>query len=205
MIAKLKGIVDALGEDAAVIDVGGVGYRVFGSARTLGRLPRLGEAVALHIETHVREDHIHLYGFVDVAERDWFRLLLTVQGVGSKVALNILSALSPDDLTLAIATGDKASLSRAQGVGAKLAARLVTELKDKAGSLGLAATHAVNAAVVNAGGAAAEAVSALVNLGYRRIEAEQAVRQAAAEIGEGAETSALLRASLRALGRERAL
>lgn len=205
MIAKLKGIVDALGEDAAVIDVGGVGYRVFASARTLGRLPRLGEAVALHIETHVREDHIHLYGFVDVAERDWFRLLLTVQGVGSKVALNILSALSPDDLTLAIATGDKASLSRAQGVGAKLAARLVTELKDKAGSLGLAATHAVNAAVVNAGGAAAEAVSALVNLGYRRIEAEQAVRQAAAEIGEGAETSALLRASLRALGRERAL
>jgi holliday junction DNA helicase RuvA len=126
MIAKLSGLVDALGDDWAVIDVGGVGYLVFCSGRTLSRLPRLGEAARLLIETHVREDHIHLYGFAEEAERQWFRLLLTVQGVGSKVAMAILSALSADALTEAIGAGDKAMLSRAQGVGPKLAARLVT-------------------------------------------------------------------------------
>ncbi len=204
MIARLKGLVDSAGPDAAVIDVGGVGYLVFGSSRTLSRLPRPGEAVALFIETHVREDHIHLYGFIDAAERDWFRLLLTVQGVGGKVALAILSALTPDELGRAVASGDKASLSRASGVGPKLAARLATELKDKAA--GFATTEVpVAAAAKGVIGAAGEAVSALVNLGYRRNEAEDAILQALASAGEGAAAATLVRAGLRALGKERSL
>jgi Holliday junction DNA helicase RuvA len=203
MIARLRGLVDSAGPDSAVIDVGGVGYLVFGSSRTLSRLPRPGEATALHIETHVREDHIHLYGFIDAAERDWFRLLLTVQGVGGKVALAILSALSPDELGRAVAAGDRASLSRASGVGPKLAARLATELKDKAAGFAVAAAPAVGAAHVGVIGAAGEAVSALVNLGYRRVEAEDAILQALASTGEGAPAATLVRAGLRALGKER--
>jgi Holliday junction DNA helicase RuvA len=207
MIARLKGLVDWVGPDSAVIDVGGVGYLVFGSSRTLARLPRPGEAIALFVETHVREDHIHLYGFVEAAERDWFRLLLTVQGVGGKVALAILSALTPDELSRAVAAGDKASLARANGVGPKLAARLATELKDKAAGFAVAPGPAAAAAVAPAGviGAAGEAVSALVNLGYRRLEAEDAILQALASAGEGAEAAALVRAGLRALGKERPL
>ncbi len=189
MIAKLKGLVDSTGEDWAVIDVGGVGYLVFCSAKTLARLPRPGEAAQLLIETHVREDHIHLFGFADQAEREWFRLLLTVQGVGNKVAVAMLSALSPEDLSRAIASGDKAMLSRAQGVGPKLAVRLVTELKDKVASIALAPF----AGGPVSGGAAAplesgpleDAISALVNLGYRRIEAHGAVLKAAEKLGEG--------------------
>ena len=203
MIAKLKGLVDGTGEDWAVIDVGGVGYLVFCSARTLARLPRSGEAVQLFVETHVREDHIHLYGFPDAADREWFRLLLTVQGVGAKVALAIQSALSADELTRAIAAADKAMLSRAQGVGAKLAVRLVTELKDKVAGVGLAGgLPAVGALPAAAAGPLEEAVSALVHLGYRRIEAHGAIVKAMAALGEGAPPAALIRAGLQELGRE---
>ena len=203
MIARLRGLVDSTGSDSAVIDVGGVGYLVFGSSRTLSRLPRPGEAIALHIETHVREDHIHLYGFIDAAERDWFRLLLTVQGVGGKVALAILSALTPDELGRAIAAGDRASLSRASGVGPKLAVRLATELKDKVAGFAVAAAPVAGTAAAGVIGAAGEAVSALVNLGYRRVEAEDAILQALATAGEGAHAAALVRAGLRTLGKER--
>jgi Holliday junction DNA helicase RuvA len=201
MIARLKGIVDSVGPDWAVIDVGGVGYLIYGSSRSLARLGRPGEAVSVHVETHVREDHIHLYGFVDIAERDWFRLLLTVQGVGGKVALAILSALSPDELARAIAAGDRTTLSRAQGVGPKLAARLATELKDKVG--GIATAEIAVGAPAALLGASGEAISALVNLGYRRFEAEDAIRQARADAGEDAPTAVLVRAGLRVLGRER--
>lgn len=206
MIAKLKGLVDSHGEDWAVIDVGGVGYLTFCSAKTLARLPRSGEAAALLIETHVREDHIHLYGFAEEAEREWFRLLLTVQGVGSKVGLAILSALSPAELSLAIAAGDKAMLTRAQGVGPKLAARLIGELKDKVAGmatapLAIGADTPAQAAVAMAG-SVGDAVSALVNLGYSRLEAHGAVVKAAQRLGEGAATPALIRAGLHELGRE---
>jgi Holliday junction DNA helicase RuvA len=204
MIAKLKGLVDEVGEDWAVIDVGGVGYLVFCSSKTLGRLPRVGEAVQLFIETHVREDHIHLFGFSLSAERDWFRLLLTVQGVGNKVALAMLSALVPEELSLAISSGDKAMLSRAQGVGPKLAVRLVTELKDKVGRIALTpfsmGQAAAGAPLVS--GPLEDAISALVNLGYRRIEAHAAVLKASEALGEGAAASALIRNGLQELGKE---
>jgi len=208
MIAKLRGLVDATGEDWAVIDVGGVGYLVFCSGRTLGRLPRSGEATQLLIETQVREDHIHLYGFYEPSERDWFRLLLTVQGVGNKVALAILSIMSPEDISRAIAAGDKAMLSRAQGVGPKLAVRLVTELKDKASAIAL--TSFVTGAAPAAVGAPLEAgpledaISALVNLGYRRIEAHAAVLKVAEGLGEGATATALIGAGLKQLGKDMA-
>ena len=136
MIARLKGIVDGLDEGAAGIDVGGVGYVVFCSGRTLARLA-VGEAAVLEVETHVREDHIHLYGFIDAGERDWFRLLTTVQGVGAKVGLGILGVLSPDELLQAIAAADKGAFTRAPGVGPKLGTRIVSELKDKAGAVAL--------------------------------------------------------------------
>jgi Holliday junction DNA helicase RuvA len=200
MIAKLSGIVDQLSPEGAVIDVGGVGYLAFCSTRTLGQLPPPGSAARLLIETHVREDHIHLYGFVDAAERDWFRLLMTVQGVGARLALAILSVLNPDALALAIFAQDKASLARADGVGAKLAARIVNELRDKVG--GLAVTPATaEAAPANGGatGPASDALSALVNLGYRRSEAFAAVAAASRRLGDGAATDALIRAGLQEL------
>jgi len=200
MIARLKGLVDQIGEDWAVIDVGGVGYLVYCSSRTLSRLPRTGEAVALHIETHVREDHIHLYGFFEEAERAWFRLLQTVQGVGSKVALAILSTLTSNDLANAISTGDKAMLSRPSGVGPKLAVRLATELKDKVGTIAPAGSF--TPALVTATAGLEDAVSALVNLGYRRAEAQTAVVKASATLGEGAATAALIRVGLQELGKE---
>jgi Holliday junction DNA helicase RuvA len=203
LIARLKGLVDGIGSDWAVIDVNGVGYLIFGSSRTLSRLGRPGDAASVYVETHVREDHIRLYGFADAAERDWFRLLLTVQGVGGKVALAILSAIAPEELARAIAAGDRASLSRAQGVGPKLAARLATELKDKVAGIALAPAQAGGPPVADEG-AAGEAISALVNLGYRRFEAEDAIRRAMAAAGENAQTGVLVRAGLQALGRERA-
>lgn len=202
MIAKLKGLLDSQGEGWAVIDVGGVGYLLFASSRTLGRLPRPGEAVSLLVETHVREDHIHLYGFADAAERDWFRLLLTVQGIGSKVALALLSAFSPDDLARAIAAGDKTMLARAQGVGARLAGRLAQELKDKAAALSFPAAAQGGAVLAAADGPLHDALSALINLGYRRVEAHAALLAVQAELGEGAPTPALLRAALKELGKE---
>lgn len=204
MIARLRGLLDSAGADHAVIDCNGVGYLVFCSRRTLGLLGGPREAVALHIETHVREDHIHLYGFVDTAERDWFRILTTVQGVGAKVGLAILSVLSPDQVATAIAAGDKAMLARAEGVGPKLAARIASELKDKVGGIALgpavAAFHTGGAAAVPAeAGAAADAVSALVNLGYGRAEAFAAVARAGGKLGPEATVSAIIPAALREL------
>ncbi|MBV9554844.1 MAG: Holliday junction branch migration protein RuvA [Alphaproteobacteria bacterium] len=202
MIAKLTGTVDSVGPDGAVIDVGGVGYLVFASTRTIGRLPPTGGAARLLVETHVREDHIHLYGFADAAERDWFRLLTTVQGVGAKVALAILSAVAPEELTLAIVAQDKATMARADGVGPKLAARIVNELKDKVGGMALAATNAAARAPAAAAaepGATGDAVSALVNLGYRRAEAFGAVAAASRRLGAGVKVDALIRAGLQEL------
>jgi Holliday junction DNA helicase RuvA len=201
MIAKLTGILDHIGPDGAVIDVGGVGYLCFCSSRTLGQLPAPGGPARLLVETHVREDHIHLYGFVDVAERDWFRLLTTVQGVGAKVALAILSAVAPDELTLAIVSQDRTTLARADGVGPKLAARIVNELRDKVGGLALAATNSAAPAASAAvdAGVTGDAVSALVNLGYRRAEAFGAVTVASRRLGDGAKVDALIRAGLQEL------
>ncbi|MBW8727800.1 MAG: Holliday junction branch migration protein RuvA [Inquilinus limosus] len=204
MIARLRGLLDSAGADHAVIDCNGVGYLVFCSRRTLGLLGGPREAVALHIETHVREDHIHLYGFADTAERDWFRILTTVQGVGAKVALAILSVLSPDQVATAIAAGDKAMLARAEGVGPKLAARIASELKDKVGGIALgpavAAFHTGGALAAPAeAGAAADAVSALVNLGYGRAEAFAAVARAGGRLGPEATVSAIIPAALREL------
>jgi Holliday junction DNA helicase RuvA len=204
VIAKLTGILDQIGPDGAVIDVHGVGYLVFASSRTLGQLPPAGEAARLLIETHVREDHIHLYGFSDAAERDWFRLLTTVQGVGAKVALAILSAIAPNDLTLAIIAQDRAMLARADGVGPKLAARIVNELKDKVGGLALTVTNAATPApqAANDPGPTGDAVSALVNLGYRRAEAFGAVAAASRRLGGDAKVDALIRAGLQELAAE---
>jgi Holliday junction DNA helicase RuvA len=207
VIAKLAGVLDSVGPEGAVIDVGGVGYLAFCSARTLGLLPPPGGVARLLVETHVREDHIHLYGFVDAAERDWFRLLTTVQGVGARLALAILSAVAPEALLLAILAQDKAMLARADGVGPRLAARIVNELRDKVGGLALAAASPAKSNAGNGGGgaleeqgAAADAVSALVNLGYRRTEAFGAVAAAARRLGENAALEALIRAGLQELG-----
>jgi Holliday junction DNA helicase RuvA len=216
MIARLRGLLDSAGTDHAVIDVSGVGYLVFAAGRTLDRLPKPGEPVTLLIDTHVGEDHIRLYGFLDATERDWFRLLMTVQGVGARVALAILSALTPDQIAQAIAVNDPKMLVRADGVGPKLAARIVNELKDKTAHLSLAALtgggaaamgKGANGAAVPAGsvegavgaGAAGDAVSALVNLGYGRTEAFAAVMKASRDLGEGAELQALIPAALKEL------
>jgi Holliday junction DNA helicase RuvA len=199
MIAKLAGVIDQIGPEAAVIDVGGVGYLAFCSTRTISRLPAVGSTASLLIETHVREDHIHLYGFIDTAERDWFRRLTTVQGVGARLALAILSAVVPEQLGLAILAEDKAALTRADGVGARLAARIVNELRDKVGSVPAASVPAVASPAEASDGPAADAVSALVNLGYRRSEAYGAVAAAAQRLGSGADAGALIRAGLQEL------
>ena len=200
MIASLQGVLESIAADHAVIDVGGVGYQAFCSARTLRRLAGVSERARLLIDTHVREDHIHLYGFIDAAERDWFRLLQSVQGVGAKVALAILSTLDPDKLAQAIAAQDKAALGEAPGVGPKLATRLAVELKDKVPALAVVATPIVDA-VPAIGGAVADAISALVNLGYRRVEAAGAVATAHRSLGERADVGALVRGGLRELAR----
>ena len=198
MIAKLTGVVDSKSADTAIVDVGGVGYQVFCSARSLNRLPAAGGAISLFIETHVREDHIHLYGFIDAAEREWFRLLTTVQGVGAKLALAILSVLSSGDLTQAILVQDKTSLTRASGVGPKLAARIVAELKDKVGGIALGPVAAV-AGATEPTGPVADAVSALINLGYRRADAFGAVAQASKRLGPKAALDVLIKAGLKEL------
>lgn len=201
MIAKLQGLVDEVGTDFAIIDVGGVGYLVQASGRTLGRLVS-GQVASLLIETKMSEEKIQLIGFFDRAERDWFKLLTTVQGVGARVALAILTALTPQEVTQAIALQDKTALSRANGVGAKLAGRIAAELKDKVGSLSLgddkAALVAAGAAAQE-GGALADAVSALVNLGYKRPEALTAVAAAQRRVGQDAAIDALIREGLREL------
>ncbi len=199
MIALLTGRVDALEADRCIIDVGGVGYLVQASTRTLSALPAAPAIARVLVETHVRDDAIVLYGFADPAEREWFRLLLTVQGVGAKVALGLLSALSPADLVNAIAAGDRGSLTRAPGVGAKLAIRLLSELREKAGAMPLG--QGVAPAPVPAGGAAADALSALANLGYRRVEAQPAVARVVERLGEGASIDEVLRASLKELAK----
>ena len=202
MIARLRGRLDALEEGQAVIDVGGVGYLVACSTRTLGALPRPGEAVDLLIETQVRDDGIMLYGFPTAAERRWFRLLQTVQGVGARVALGILSALGPDELARAVAAQDKAALARASGVGPRLAGRIASELKDRLSDLPGALGGPVPGAVAPMlGGPADDAVSALVNLGYGRSDAHAAVAKAAAALGAGAPIEALIRTGLQELAR----
>ncbi|HUC12006.1 MAG TPA: Holliday junction branch migration protein RuvA [Stellaceae bacterium] len=201
MIAKLAGALDEITVDGVVVDVSGVGYLAFCSARTLGRLPPVGTMVRLLVETHVREDHIHLYGFLDAAERDWFRLLTTVQGVGARLALAVLSAVDPEELGAAIFTQDKAALARADGVGPRLAARIVNELRDKAGSLVMSPRVSAPATLAPpiGEGPAADAVSALVNLGYRRGEAFGAVTAAVRRLGATAPTEALIRGGLQEL------
>ena len=197
MIALLHGRVDALDAGSCIIDVNGVGYLVQASTRTLSALPPAPAVARVLIETHVRDDAITLYGFADPAEREWFRLLLTVQGVGAKVALSILSVLSPDGLIGAIAAGDRASLTRAPGVGAKLAIRLLSELRDKAGTMPTGPGFAIPAAPE--GGMEADALSALVNIGYRRSEAYPVVVRIMAGLGEGAGLDQVIRDSLREL------
>jgi Holliday junction DNA helicase RuvA len=194
MIAHLKGRLDSTGIDHAVIDVGGVGYLVGASARTLAALGPVGEAATVFTEMLVSEDSIRLMGFSSGSERDWFRLLTGVQGVGARVALAILSALEPNDLARAIASGDKAMVARANGVGPKLAQRIVMELKDKTGGIALAPGSATIAAPA---GASADAVSALLNLGFRPAEAGAAVAAAEEELGETASLDALVRLALR--------
>jgi holliday junction DNA helicase RuvA len=197
MIAKLTGRIDTLTEDSAIIDVSGVGYLVFCSGRTLARLAE-GEHASLLIETHVREDHIHLFGFMDAGERDWFRLLTTVQGVGAKVGLAILSVLGVEELLHAIAAADKTPITRASGVGAKLAGRIVSELKDKVGAMALGPIGLPGVAVggIVAGGNSSDAVSALVNLGYGSSDALRAVSLAAGKLGEEADLESLIRGGL---------
>jgi Holliday junction DNA helicase RuvA len=203
MIAKLAGLVDQVAAEGVVIDVNGVGYLAFCSTRTISRLPSAGSPVQLLIETHVREDHIHLYGFIDAAERDWFRQLTTVQGVGARLALAILSAVAPDQLGLAILAQDKAVVTRAEGVGPRLAARIVNELRDKVGGLAVGAVPPAESAVAPAAdtGPAADAVSALVNLGYRRSEAFGAVAAVSRRLGSAADAGALIRGGLQELAR----
>ena len=199
MIARLSGIVELLGEDRVVVDVGGVGYLVFCSGRTIGRLPGDGVPAQLHVETHVREDHIHLYGFIDAAEHEWFRLLTTVQGVGARVALAILSAMGPDDLVRAVASGDKTAVSQANGVGPKLAGRIVSELKDRAGGIALGPSATLTGGAQPGAAVDADAVSALVNLGYGRSEAFGAVARAGNRLGGGTALADLIRAGLEEL------
>lgn len=200
MIAKLWGRLDEIRDDGVVIDVQGVGYHAFCSGRTLRGLPAAGATIELFIDTHVREDHIHLFGFIDALERDWFGLLQTVQGVGARVALALLAVIEPDDLALVIAAQDKAALIRANGVGGKLATRILTELKDAAGGLSLGGGAAL-AGEVAAGGQSNDAISALVNLGYRRTEASVAVAAAARTLSDNAAVEDLIRASLGELAR----
>ncbi|MEP9354030.1 Holliday junction branch migration protein RuvA [Xanthobacter sp. KR7-65] len=203
MIGKLKGTVDEVNEDHVILDVHGVGYLVHCSGRTLSALPGAGEAAALFIETYVREDQIRLFGFSSAAERDWFRLLQGVQGIGTKTALAVLSTLSAQELTQAIALGDKAMVARAPGVGPRVATRIITELKDK--MPGFSASEPLAAQVAGAppakGGAAADAVSALVNLGYGAPQANAAVAAALRGAGADAPTEKLIRLGLKELAK----
>jgi holliday junction DNA helicase RuvA len=199
MIARLTGRLAEVGEDWAIVDVAGVGYLAFCSSRTLAALGEVGEACTVHTQLQVSENDMRLLGFAEAAERDWFRLLTQVQGVGSKVALAILSALSTGELRDACGRGDAAMVARAQGVGPKLASRIVNELKDKAGAMpGSAGGFAAGvAAAAPAGGLGADAVSALQNLGFKPAVAAQAVAAALAELGESASEGDLIRVALK--------
>ncbi len=204
MIGKLKGMIDTIGEDFIILDVHGVGYLVQCSAPTLLHLGHVGEPASLAIETHVREDSIRLYGFMTEAERDWFRLLQTVQGVGAKVALALLGAMNAQELAAAIAAQDKAWIARAPGIGPRLAARLVVELKDKAPAGGAWAQEQAAAAQpreASAPPAAQDAIAALLTLGYGRPQAADAVAAALKVLGSAADAAALIRQALKQLSR----
>ncbi|MGH7066401.1 MAG: Holliday junction branch migration protein RuvA [Acetobacteraceae bacterium] len=196
MIASLTGRIASTEERSCIIDVAGVGYLVHASSRTLARLPAPPDLAHVLVETELRPDAILLYGFADASERAWFRLLTAVQGVGAKLALAILSTLPPGDLSAAIATGDRAWLMRAPGVGAKLAQRLLGELRDPAARL-----PTLSQAVPAASGVATDAISALVNLGYRRTEVEAALSRAGARLGEAPPFATLIREGLKELAR----
>jgi Holliday junction DNA helicase RuvA len=205
MIGKLKGLVDSFGEDYVILDVSGVGYQVHCASRTLQTLSAPGEAAVLSIETHVREDQIKLFGFRTDLEREWFRLLQSVQGVGAKVALAVLSTLPPTDLANAIALRDKTAVARTPGVGPKVAERIVTELKDKA-----PAFASVDPSIVHLSSSVdddraprpvTDAISALTNLGYGQPQAAAAIASAARSAGEGAETAQLIRLGLKELSK----
>jgi len=205
MIGKLKGLIESYGQDSVIVDVNGVGYEVHCSARTLQELPGVGQPATLSIETHVREDQIRLFGFITEIEREWFRLLQTVQGVGAKVALSVLGTLKASELASAIAMRDKAMVARAPGVGPKVAERIVTELKDKA-----PAYTNIDPALVRLSGAlddkrapapVTDAVSALVNLGYGQAQAAAVIAAATRHAGEGAEATTLIRLGLKELAK----
>jgi len=200
VIAKLKGLLDSVGEDWAIVDVGGVGYKVSCSSRTLASLPAIGRPVSLHIETQFREDAIRLFGFLEEEERDWFGTLRGVQGVGSRLALALLSALSAAEISQAVSAQDSKLLTRANGVGAKLAARIVNELKDKVGAVNGATVTALRIGAVPPG-PSSDAVSALVNLGYRQAEAYSAVAAVAKKLGPEADAATLIRGGLQELSR----
>ncbi|MDR2857250.1 MAG: Holliday junction branch migration protein RuvA [Novosphingobium sp.] len=201
MIAKLTGTLDDTGPDWAVIDVAGIGYLVHCSARTLAALGSGGDRVIVHTEMQVSENDVRLIGFASGAERAWFRLLTGVQGVGSKMALAVLSALSAEELQRACAGGDAAMVARAQGVGPKLAGRIVNELRDKAGALPAASGALDGMTRLPAGTASTDAVSALQNLGFKPTIASRAVEQALDELGEGAELDVLIRVALKRAAR----
>ncbi|ASR09216.1 MULTISPECIES: Holliday junction branch migration protein RuvA [Rhizobium] len=204
MIGKLKGTIDEIGEDYVLVDVHGVCYVAYCSARTLSKIGSAGEACVLFIETYVREDQLKLFGFMTALEREWFNLLQSVQGVGAKVALAVLSTLTPGELANAIALQDRAAVSRAPGVGPKVAMRLVTELKNRAPAF---AGEAINIALKQelgegvAAAPVADAVSALTNLGYSRDQAANAIAAAMKTAGEGADSAKLIRLGLKELGR----
>ncbi len=204
MIGKLKGRVDEIGDDHLILDVGGVGYLVYAPVRVLQGLPSPGEAAELHIETMVREDMIRLYGFGSRADKAWFQLLMTVQGVGAKVALAALGVMKASEIANAVALGDTAQIARAPGIGKRVAERIVTELKSKAPAFAsvdtgtIAASQQARAAVPTAVG---DAVSALVNLGYQQAQASAAVAAAVKGAGEGAEASTLIRLGLKELSK----
>lgn len=205
MIGKLKGTIDEIGDDYVLVDVHGVCYEVTCSARTLSKIGSMGEAVVLFIETYVREDQLKLFGFATPLEREWFNLLQSVQGVGARVALAVLSALTPGELANAIALQDKAAVSRAQGVGPKVAVRIVTELKNKAPALGgMEATNIGFKQELGEGVASApisDAVSALTNLGYSRDQAANAVAAALKTAGDNPDSAKLIRLGLKELSR----
>lgn len=201
MIAKLRGNIDSFGEGFLILDVNGVGYRLFCSGRTLSKMPPAGGTAALLTEMQVREDSVKLFGFADEAEKSWFSLLTTVQGVGAKVALAILSTLSAEELSLAIASGDSKSVSRANGVGPKLAIRIVTELKGKIGSLSALTDADMHIGETSGpavgGGAADDVISALINMGYARMDAVSAVSKAVKLLGSDAGFADLIREALK--------
>lgn len=199
MIAKLRGILDSYGDDWCIIDVGGVGYHIFCSTRTLNNLNGTGQEVTLMIETHIREDHFHLFGFATELERDWFRLVQTVQGVGAKVALAILSVVAPDELSNSIAAQDKTIVARATGVGPKLATRIIHELKDKVAKFALSPVQSDDANP-SASSSMADAISALSNLGYSQAQSYMAVSKVISE-GADDDVQTLIRLGLKELGK----